>query len=112
MPIELRDVTPRDGYIEVILQGKVDGTPHNLQAVFDAVATACRDEHCSRILIDRSAVEGASNDVVQQLVGEHVARTFPRGVRIAFLIPETISLHRFEAAVAGRGNMDFLRIFR
>jgi hypothetical protein len=111
MPLRLVDVSPRDSYIEVTLGGTVDGAPHNHRAVFDAVATACRDNTCSRILLDRTAVEGTAKDVVQQLVGEHVAKTFPRGVRIALLIPESISLHRFEAAVASRGNIDFLRIF-
>ena len=112
MLVKLRSVIPQDGYIEATLEGHADVAPHNHQIVFDAVATACRDDHCSRVLIDRTAVEGTAKDVVQQLVAEHVAKTFPPGVRIALLIPEFISLHRFEAAVVSRGNIDFLRIFR
>jgi hypothetical protein len=112
MPVSLRAVIPQDGYIEVSLQGQADVAPHDHQLIFDAVATTCRENQCSRVLLDRTVVEGTAKDVVQQLVGEHVAKTFPRAVRIALLIPESISLHRFEAAVASRGNIGFLRIFR
>jgi hypothetical protein len=109
MPIRLKAVIPQEGYIEVTLEGHADVSAQNHQAAFDDIVTACHDCHCSRILIDRRAVEGTARDVVQQLVGEHVTKTFPRGVRIALLIPESVSLHRFEAAVARRGN--FLRLF-
>jgi hypothetical protein len=83
-----------------------------LRVVFDAVATACCCHQCSRVLIDKTAVEGTAKDVFQQLVEEHVAKAFPRDVRIALLFAESVSLHRFEAAVDSRGNIDFLRIFR
>ena len=109
MPVKLVAVTPRDGYVEATLEGKADVAAQNHQAVFDGIATACQTHDCSRILIDRTAVQGIAKDVVQQFIGERVARTFPRGVRIALLIPESISLYRFEAAVAARGN--FLRLF-
>jgi hypothetical protein len=61
------------------------------------------------ILIDRTAVRGVANKVIQRLVGERVVKTVPRGVRIALFIPESVSLHRSEATVASRGN--FLRLF-
>lgn len=111
MPVKLTAIILQDGYTEATLQGEANVAAENHQAVFDAVATACRSYQCSRVLIDRTAVQGIAKDVVQQFVGEQLAKTFPRGVRIALLIPDAISLHRFEAAVASRGNIGFLRIF-
>jgi hypothetical protein len=110
MATELKEVALRDGYIEVVAVGAVDVPPYNYEATYGAIAELCREHYCFQVMLDRTAVTGTAKDVLQQVVGEYVTRTFPRNTRIAVLVPESVSLYRLEAAVASRGEAT-LRLF-
>jgi hypothetical protein len=104
MAIDIRTITFQDNYIEVIVEGAANVAPYNYEAAYEKIAAACLDYNCLQVLIDRTAVEGLATVGLQQVVAQYIARTFPAGVRIALLVPDLLSPHRLEAAVASHGK--------
>lgn len=110
MAIEVKEIAFRDTYIEATFEGAANIAPSNHEIIYSAVATACRDHNCLKVLIDRTAVEGQPPTILQQAAGEYIVRTFPHGTRLAVLVPQSFTPHRLEAAVASQGRT-VLRLF-
>ena len=115
MPIELKRITPREGYLDIRFEGDFVGTSDAISRYSeqkDQVLAACQENNCYRILWDNEDIRYEANAVIEHFLGVSIADIREPRLKWAVLVPSTSESPGglLERAATNRGVR--LRVFR